>query len=45
MKELSTKSLSLAYDGATIIWDLNLAIITGQISALVSAKGAENQHY
>ncbi|MBE9058232.1 ABC transporter ATP-binding protein [Sphaerospermopsis sp. LEGE 08334] len=39
MKGLSTKSLSLAYDGATIIWDLNLAIPAGKISALVGANG------
>ncbi|WP_414564125.1 MULTISPECIES: ABC transporter ATP-binding protein [unclassified Anabaena] len=39
MKGLSTKSLSLAYDGAPIIRDLNLAIPSGQISALVGANG------
>ncbi|MEG4284955.1 ABC transporter ATP-binding protein [Microcoleus sp. A006_D1] len=39
MKGLSTKSLSLAYDGVPIIKDLNLAIPTGQISALVGANG------
>ncbi|MEG3882235.1 ABC transporter ATP-binding protein [Microcoleus sp. herbarium19] len=39
MKGLSTKSLSLAYDGVPIIRDLNLAIPTGQISALVGANG------
>jgi iron complex transport system ATP-binding protein len=39
MKGLSTKSLSLAYDGTPIIRDLNLAIPTGQISALVGANG------
>ncbi|WP_445628998.1 ABC transporter ATP-binding protein [Nostoc sp. DSM 114167] len=39
MKGLSTKSLSLAYDGALIIRDLNLAIPAGQISALVGANG------
>ncbi|MEH1779544.1 ABC transporter ATP-binding protein [Nostoc sp.] len=39
MKGLSTKSLSLAYDGATIIRDLNLSIPTGQISGLVGANG------
>jgi iron complex transport system ATP-binding protein len=39
MKGLSTKSLSLAYDGATIIWDLNLAIPAGKITALVGANG------
>ncbi len=38
MKGSSTKSLSLAYDGVTIIWDLNLAILTGKISALVGAN-------
>jgi len=39
MKGLSTKNLSLAYDGASIIRDLNLAIPTGQITALVGANG------
>ncbi|MCC5667007.1 ABC transporter ATP-binding protein [Nostoc sp. CHAB 5784] len=39
MKGLSTKSLSLAYGGVPIIKDLNLAIPTGQISALVGANG------
>lgn len=39
MQGLSTKSLSLAYDGAPIIRDLNLAIPSGQISALVGANG------
>jgi iron complex transport system ATP-binding protein len=39
MKGLSTKDLSLAYDGAPIIRDLNLAIPAGQISALVGANG------
>lgn len=39
MKGLSTKSLSLAYDGVSIIRDLNLAIPTGQMSALVGANG------
>ncbi|BAZ54112.1 ferrichrome ABC transporter, ATP-binding protein [Nostoc sp. NIES-4103] len=39
MKGLSTKNLSLAYDGVPIIRDLNLAIPTGQISALVGANG------
>lgn len=39
MKGLSTKSLSLAYDGAPIIRDLNLAIPSGKISALVGANG------
>ncbi|MHC5771008.1 MAG: ABC transporter ATP-binding protein [Nostoc sp.] len=39
MKGLSTKSLSLAYDGVPIIKDLNLAIPAGQISALVGANG------
>ena len=38
MKGLSTKSLSLAYDGALIIRDLNLASPTGQISGLVGAN-------
>ena len=39
MKGLSTKSLSLAYDGALIIRDLNLAIPSGQITVLVGANG------
>jgi len=39
MKGLSTQSLSLAYDGVPIIRDLNLAIPTGKISALVGANG------
>lgn len=39
MKGLSTKSLTLAYDGTTIIRDLNLAIPNGKISALVGANG------
>jgi iron complex transport system ATP-binding protein len=39
MKELSTKSLTLAYDGNTIIKDLNLAIPQGKISVLVGANG------
>lgn len=39
MKGLSTKSLSLAYDGALIIRDLNLVIPAGQISGLVGANG------
>ncbi|MBD2198074.1 MULTISPECIES: ABC transporter ATP-binding protein [Calothrix] len=39
MKGLSTKSLSLAYDGVPIIRDLNLAIPTGKITALVGANG------
>jgi iron complex transport system ATP-binding protein len=39
MKGLSTKNLSLAYDGTPIIHDLNLAIPTGQITALVGANG------
>jgi len=39
MKGLSTKNLSLAYDGAPIIRDLNLAIPSGQITALVGANG------
>jgi len=39
MKGLSTKNLSLAYDGTPIIRDLNLAIPTRQISALVGANG------
>lgn len=39
MKGLSTKNLSLAYDGARIIHDLNLAIPNGQITALVGANG------
>ncbi|MDZ8184098.1 MAG: ABC transporter ATP-binding protein [Nostoc sp. ChiSLP02] len=39
MKGLSAKNLSLAYDGATIIRDLNLAIPCGQITALVGANG------
>ncbi len=39
MKGLSTKGLSLAYDGVPIIRDLNLAIPSGQISALVGANG------
>lgn len=39
MKGLSTKNLSLAYDGAPIVRDLNLAIPTGQITALVGANG------
>ncbi|PLZ95804.1 cobalamin/Fe(3+)-siderophore ABC transporter ATP-binding protein [Fischerella thermalis CCMEE 5268] len=39
MKGLSTKSLSLAYDGVPIIRDLNLAIPSGQISVLVGANG------
>ncbi|BAY38454.1 ferrichrome ABC transporter, ATP-binding protein [Nostoc sp. NIES-2111] len=39
MKGLSTKGLSLAYDGTPIIRDLNLAIPTGKITALVGANG------
>lgn len=39
MKGLSTKSLSLAYDGLTIIRDLNLTIPSGKITALVGANG------
>ncbi|MBF2063584.1 MAG: ABC transporter ATP-binding protein [Calothrix sp. C42_A2020_038] len=39
MKALSTKSLALAYDGNTIIRDLNLAIPGGKITALVGANG------
>ncbi|MBF2005618.1 ABC transporter ATP-binding protein [Chlorogloeopsis fritschii PCC 9212] len=39
MKGLSTKGLSLAYDGVPIIRDLNLAIPARQISALVGANG------
>ena len=39
MKGLSAKNLSLAYDGAPIIRDLNLAIPSGQITALVGANG------
>lgn len=39
MKGLSTKNLSLAYDGTPIIHDLNLAIPSGQITALVGANG------
>jgi iron complex transport system ATP-binding protein len=39
MKGLSTKGLSLAYDGVPIIRDLNLAIPTGKISALVGGNG------
>lgn len=39
MKGLSIKSLSLAYDRTPIIRDLNLAIPTGQISALIGANG------
>jgi iron complex transport system ATP-binding protein len=39
MKGLSTKSLTLAYDGNTIIRDLSLAIPTGKISVLVGANG------
>ncbi|WP_315790966.1 ABC transporter ATP-binding protein [Fischerella sp. JS2] len=39
MKGLSTKSLSLAYDGVPIIRDLNLVIPSGQITALVGANG------
>ncbi|MDZ4876025.1 MAG: Vitamin B12 import ATP-binding protein BtuD [Chroococcidiopsis cubana SAG 39.79] len=39
MKGLSTKNLALAYDGTPIIHDLNLAIPTGQITALVGANG------
>ncbi len=39
MKGLSTKNLSLAYESALIIRDLDLAIPTGQISALVGANG------
>lgn len=39
MKGLSTKNLCLAYDGALIIRDLNLAIPSRQITALVGANG------
>ncbi len=39
MKGLSTKSLSLAYDGAPIIRDLNFAIPSGQITVLVGGNG------
>jgi iron complex transport system ATP-binding protein len=39
MKGLSTKALSLAYDGVSIIRDLNLAIPGGKITALVGANG------
>jgi iron complex transport system ATP-binding protein len=39
MKGLSTKGLSLAYDGVSIIRDLNLAIPAGKISVLVGANG------
>ncbi|AUT00118.1 cobalamin/Fe(3+)-siderophore ABC transporter ATP-binding protein [Nostoc sp. CENA543] len=39
MKGLSTKGLSLAYDGAPIIRDLNLVIPHGKVSALVGANG------
>ncbi len=39
MKELSTKSLSLAYNSTLIIHDLNLAIPAGQITALVGSNG------
>lgn len=39
MKGLSTKNLCLAYDGAQIIHDLNLAIPAGQVTALVGANG------
>ncbi|BAT56853.1 ferrichrome ABC transporter, ATP-binding protein (plasmid) [Nostoc sp. NIES-3756] len=39
MKGLSTKGLTLAYDGVQIIRDLNLAIPTRQICALVGANG------
>ncbi len=39
MKGLSTKGLSLAYDGVPIIRDLNLSIPTEQISVLVGANG------
>lgn len=39
MKGLSTKNLSLAYNNAPIIRDLNLKIPTGQISVLVGANG------
>ncbi|MBH8571729.1 ABC transporter ATP-binding protein [Nostocaceae cyanobacterium CENA369] len=39
MNGLLTKDLSIAYDGKLIIRDLNLAIPTGQISALVGANG------
>jgi iron complex transport system ATP-binding protein len=39
MKGLSTKNLSLAYDGVPIIHDLNLNIPSGKITALVGANG------
>jgi iron complex transport system ATP-binding protein len=39
MKRLSTKSLTLAYDGAPIIHNLDLAIPSGQITALVGPNG------
>lgn len=39
MKRLSTKSLSLAYDGAPIIRNLDLAIPSGQITTLVGPNG------
>lgn len=39
MKGLSTKNLSLAYDGAPIVRDLNLVIPRGQITVLVGANG------
>ncbi|MBD2438443.1 ABC transporter ATP-binding protein [Nostoc sp. FACHB-110] len=39
MKGLSTKNLSLAYDGVSIIHSLNLAIPAGKVSALVGANG------
>lgn len=39
MKGLSTKNLCLAYNGAPIVRNLNLAILTRQITALVGANG------
>lgn len=39
MNTLTTRKLTLAYDGADIISDLNLAIPAGKISILVGANG------
>lgn len=39
MKRLSTKNLSLAYNGTPVIRDLNLVIPAGQITALVGSNG------
>lgn len=39
MNRLSTKRLTLAYDGAPVVLNLDLAIPTGQITALVGPNG------